>query len=207
MICQRDESLNDIELYSRINTFMRELITLLEGNSKHDEIEIVKLSYSESSLSPVISSSSMRYHYGKLAHGYAERFNKGEGDKTFNYAGAWLHNLYFTQFRSPRVNNTPNGPIGNMIKSKFKDFDKFKDAIEEHALKIQGSGWVYFARDGSIKTISNHQVRNDILILIDMWEHAYNLDYASNKSKYLDNIWRIIDWNVINTRWGRQYTT
>lgn len=184
---------------------MREIISILESKSKNDDIEIIKLNYSENGLAPVISGATMRYHYGKLAHGYAERFNKGEGDKTFNYAGAWLHNLYFMQFRAPRMNNVPNGPINNMIKSKFKDFDKFKDAIEDKALKLQGSGWVYLARDGTIKTIQNHQMRNDILILIDMWEHAYNLDYASNKSKYLDNIWRIFDWNVINTRWGQGY--
>jgi Fe-Mn family superoxide dismutase len=184
---------------------MRDLLTLLEEKSKPGDIEIVKLSYGESSLSPVVSSASIRYHYGKLAHGYAERFNKKEGDRAFNYAGAWLHNLWFTQFRSPRTNNVPNGPIGNLIKSKFKNWDNFKEEFKGAALKLQGSGWVYLARDGSIKTIHNHQVRSDILILIDLWEHAYNLDYGADKKRYLDNIWRIIDWNVINTRWGQGY--
>jgi Fe-Mn family superoxide dismutase len=184
---------------------MREIITLLEEKSRATDIEIVKLSYGETSLAPVITGVSMRHHYGKLAHGYAERFNKGEGDKTFNYAGAWLHNLYFTQFRIPRINNKPNGPISSLIKSKFKDWDLFKEKFKAVALSLQGSGWVYLARDGSIKTIINHQVRNDILILVDMWEHAYQLDYGSNKSKYLDNIWRIFDWNIINTRWGQGY--
>lgn len=183
---------------------MRELITLLEARDS-DEIEIVKLNYSESSLHPVMSSSLMRYHYGRLAHGYAERYNEGEGDKVFNYAGAWLHNVFFTQFRSPRINNKPNGPIGSLIKTKYKSWDAFKDKFIEEAMKLHGSGWIYLARDGNIKTIYNHQVRNDILILIDMWEHAYNLDYGPNKKKYLENIWRIIDWNAINTRWGQGY--
>ena len=185
---------------------MRDLITLLEANSKPGDIEIVKLSYGPGALAPVMSSGTINYHYGKLAHGYAERFNKKEGDRTFNYAGAWLHNLYFTQFRSPRTNNQPNGPIGNLIKSKFKNWDNFKEEFKTAALTLQGSGWVYLARDGTIKTIPNHQVRNDILILVDMWEHAYNLDYSANKSAYLDNIWRIFDWNSINTRWGRAYS-
>lgn len=184
---------------------MREIIKLIEDKSKADTVEIVKLNYNESALAPVFSSSLMRLHYKNLAHAYAERFNKGQGDKSFNYAGAWLHNLYFTQFRSPRTNNLPNGPIGSLIKSKYKDFDNFKDAVEKEVMKLHGSGWVYLARDGTIKTILNHQVRSDILILIDMWEHAFQTDYGSNKEKYLDNIWKIIDWNMINTRWAVPY--
>lgn len=184
---------------------MREIINLVESLSTSDKIEIVKLSYSESALSPIMSSSSIRYHYGKLAHDYATKFNDNIGDKEFNYAGVVLHNLFFTQFRNPRNNNKPNGPIGNLIKSKFKDWENFKEKFTEEALKLQGSGWVYLARDGSIKTIRNHQTKNDILILVDMWEHAFNLDYGSNKKKYLENIWKIIDWNLINSRWGQAY--
>jgi Fe-Mn family superoxide dismutase len=181
---------------------IRELINLFEA--KQETIEIIKLNYAESALSPVLSSGNMRVHYGTLAHGYADRFNKGEGDKTFNYAGAWLHNVYFQQFRAPRNNNKPNGPIGNLINQKFKNWDNFKEAFKEKALTIQGSGWCYLARSGEIKTIPNHQVRNDILILVDMWEHAFT-DYHGNKKKYLDDIWRIFDWNQINTRWGQGY--
>lgn len=184
---------------------MRDILDLLESYNRPDDIEIVKLSYSDSALAPVLGSNSMRYHYGKLAHGYAERFNKREGDRAFNYAGAWLHNLLFTQFRSPRNNNKPNGPIGNLIKSKYKNWDNFKEKFAETAMSLHGSGWVYLARDGSIKTIPNHQVRNDILILVDMWEHAFNLDYGADKKRYLENIWRIMDWNVLNTRWGQGY--
>jgi len=65
---------------------------------------------------------------------------------------------------------------------------------------IQGSGWAYLARNGSIKTIKNHQTRSDIVLLIDWWEHAWALDYQSNKEQYLDNIWRIINWDVCNER-------
>jgi Fe-Mn family superoxide dismutase len=182
---------------------IRELIDLFE--SKQDKIEIVKLNHSESSLAPVMSTSTVKYHYGTLAHGYADRYNKHEGDSNFNYAGAWLHNVYFTQFRTPRNNNEPNGPIGGLIKSKFKSWDNFREEFKATALRLQGSGWVYLARNGEIKTIPNHQVRNDILILVDMWEHAYNMDYGADKKKYLDNIWRIFDWNAINTRWGQGY--
>lgn len=184
---------------------MRDLITLLEDKSKPGDIEIVKLSYSEGALSPVMSSGTVKYHYGKLAHGYAERFNKHEGDRTFNYAGAWLHNVFFTQFRGARNTNPPNGPIGNLIKQKFKTWDDFQERFKEEALKLHGSGWVYLARDGQIKTIQNHQVRQDIVLLLDMWEHAYNIDYGPDKKKYINNWWRIIDWNMINTRYMAPY--
>ena len=77
------------------------------------------------------------------------------------------------------------------------------DKFQEEALKIQGSGWIYLACDGSIKTIVNHEVRDDILLLVDWWEHAWILDYGSDKKKYLKEQWKIINWNVINTRWGK----
>lgn len=180
---------------------MRELIELFE--SRNEKIEIVQLK--DDDFSPVLSKDLMKLHYDKLAHAYADRFNSSEGDKTFNYAGAWLHNVYFTQFREARNNNKPNGPIGHLIIQKFKTWDDFKTAFQEEAMKLQGSGWVYLARDGSIKTIHNHEVKNDILILVDLWEHAYQLDYSADKKRYLDNIWRLMDWGMLNTRWGQAY--
>ena len=63
---------------------------------------------------------------------------------------------------------------------------------------IQGSGWAYMDTKGSIKTITNHKVVNNIALLVDWWEHAWALDYQADKNKYLNNIWKIIDWNVVN---------
>lgn len=183
---------------------MRDIINLLEEKSKPDHLETIDLSFNDSALSPVISSNAIKLHK-KLWQAYCEKFNNNQGDKQFNYSGFWLHNLLFTQYRSPRTNNKPNGPVGNLIKTKFKDWDNFKEKFADAALKIQGSGWAYLARDGQIKTIQNHQIRNDILVLIDMWEHSYSTDYNADKKRYLENIWRIIDWNVINTRWAVPY--
>ena len=67
-------------------------------------------------------------------------------------------------------------------------------------MKIQGSGWLYLAKNGQLKSIKNHQKRTDIVLIIDMWEHSYQQDYGSDKSRYLDNIWRIIDWDAVNRR-------
>ena len=182
---------------------MRNIITLLEDKAKPQDIEIIPLSYEESDLSPAIGKATLDLHYGKLAHGYADRYNKNEGDKEFNYAGAFLHNMLFPQFREYRNNNKPNGPMLTLIERKFKSYESLKDQILEEAMKIQGSGWVYLSHAGSIKTIKNHEVRDDILLLIDWWEHSWILDYGSDKKKYLTEQWKIINWNVINVRWGK----
>ena len=70
----------------------------------------------------------------------------------------------------------------------------------EEAMKIQGSGWIYLSRSGEIKRIPNHQKRTDIALLVDWWEHAWAKDYGADKKKYLANIWRIINWDRVNSR-------
>lgn len=182
---------------------MRDIITLLEEKSKPQDIEIIPLNFKESEVSPVLSKDTLNLHYGKLAKGYAERYNKKEGDMDFNYAGVFLHNTLFTQFREVRNNNLPNGPMKGFIDKHFNNYEDMKSRFEEEAMKLQGSNWIYLATDGTIKSIKNHQVRNDILLLIDWWEHAWILDYGSDKKKYLNEQWKIINWNVINTRWGK----
>ena len=102
---------------------MRDIITLLEEKSKQQDIEIIPLNFEESSLAPVLSKDTIHLHYDKLAKGYAERYNKGEGDPDFNFAGAFLHNTYFPQFREARNNNKPNGPMYGFINKKFGSFE------------------------------------------------------------------------------------
>ena len=181
---------------------MRAQEFLIEGQRPQD-IEIIPLNFEAKDVAPVISKETLDLHYGKLAQGYAERYNKKEGNRDFNYAGAFLHNLLFPQFREVINNNKPNGPILSFINKHFGSYDSFKTAFAEEAMKLQGSNWIYLSDSGSIKTIHNHEVRNDILLLVDWWEHAWLLDYGSDKKKYLNEQWKIINWNVVNTRWGR----
>ena len=89
------------------------------------------------------------------------------------------------------------------IEKHFGTYEVFQKELETIAMAIEGSGWVYLASDGKIKTIEEHEVRDDILLLIDWWEHAFILDYGSDKKKYLRETWKIINWNVISTRWGQ----
>jgi Fe-Mn family superoxide dismutase len=182
---------------------MREIITILEDKSRPQDIEIIPLNFTESEVNPVLSKETLDLHYGKLAHGYAERYNNKEGDRDFNYAGVFLHNLLFTQYREVRNSNPPNGPMKGFIDKHYGSYDDMKSEFQKIAMGLQGSNWIYLAHDGSIKTIKNHEVRNDILLLVDWWEHAWILDYGSDKKKYLKEQWKIINWNVINTRWGK----
>ena len=176
-------------------------VSLNEGKTPKT-LEQTKLPYKRDALEPSISEDTINYHYGKLYKGYVDRFNNGEGDADFNEAGAFLHDLLFTQYQEPARSNDPDGSAGEFITKHFKTFDKFTADFEKEAMKIQGSGWVYLARDGKIKTIKNHEIKMDIVLIVDWWEHAWALDYQSEKKKYLSNQWKIINWNVISSRIG-----
>jgi glucose-6-phosphate isomerase len=77
----------------------RQIITLVEGTEKLEQID---LPYSHSALAPVTSKTTVDLHYGKLYKGYVDRYNKKEGDSTFNEAGAFLHSIWFSQFKAPK---------------------------------------------------------------------------------------------------------
>lgn len=175
--------------------------TTLRESHTPKSIEQLVLPYKKDELEPALSEDAVKLHYGKLYKAYVERYNNGEGDPDFNEAGAFLHRILFEQYQAPS-SNIPNGPASEFIDKHFKSFDKFKEAFSKEAMGIQGSGWVYLARDGSIKTIKNHQIKQDIILLVDWWEHAFIIDYGSDKKRYLENQWKIIDWNVISSRVG-----
>ena len=185
---------------------LRNHIELIEATTRPAKLETTPLPYGERDLEPVMSAATIRYHYENLAKGYAKRYNKDEGNsggdyaKNFNRAGNFLHNKFFPQLRAPRGANRPRGAVAELIDEKFSSYEDFREQFKEAAMKIQGSGWVYLSTGGDIKIIPNHQVRTDICVLVDWWEHAWALDYQSDKEQYLDNIWKIIDWEVCNER-------
>jgi Fe-Mn family superoxide dismutase len=174
----------------------------LQESNTPKTLELYDLSYGRASLDPVISKETIDLHFGKLAKGYVDRYNASEGDPTFNEAGAFLHNILFAQFKEPVPGNLPTGAAKQFIEKWFKTFDNFKEKFEIEAMKLQGSNWVYLARNGEIKTIKNHETRSDIVLLIDWWEHAFLLDYGSDKKKYLSNQWKIINWEIISAKVG-----
>ncbi len=176
--------------------FIKQFIT--EG--KPASLTIYDLPYDKKDLDPVMSKETLEYHFENLAKTYAKRYNAGEGDHRFNEAGVFLHNILFQQYQAPKDNNKPTGGIGDFIIEKFTNFNLFKEEFAKVAMGIQGSGWVYLAKDGTIKTIKNHEIKKDILVLVDWWEHAWALDYQQDKKKYLENQWKIMNWEHINVR-------
>ena len=146
--------------------FRSKYVTLTEAKEPKTLTQ-TPLPYDRGALGKSLSKSAIDYHYGSLYKGYVDRYNKGEGDEDFNEAGAFLHDIYFTQFRAPKGANTPVGKSLDLIDEHFGSFDKFKEEFAVEAMKIQGSGWIYLAKNGAIKTIKNHQIKNDIVLLVD----------------------------------------
>lgn len=177
------------------------LMEMAGGNIKQD-----KLKFGKGDLHPVMSKETLDYHYSGLATKYFERYNKGEGDPKFNYGGAMLHNLFFGNLKPPSGTNKPKDASRDLIEKKHGDFDKFKEAFEKEFMAAQGSNWIYMDSKGNIKTIHNHEYKKDmdIMLLVDAWEHAWALDYQQDKTKYLSNIWRIIDWDAVNERLNKE---
>ena len=163
-------------------------------------LKLEKLPYARNDLKPVMSQETIDYHYGKLAKGYVDRFNAHQGDADFNAAGAFLHNVFFPQLCEPRSNNQPHVNTAQLINKHHGSFREFKEEFTTVAMGIQGSGWVYLSRNGDVKTIKNHAIKNDIIMLVDWWEHAWALDYQADKARYLANMWKIINWDVVESR-------
>ena len=179
---------------------MRHEIDIVEASTRPAKLETTPLPYGVKDLAPVMSAETLDYHYEHLAKGYAKRYNAGEGNADFNRAGSFLHNKFFPQLRAPKAANRPKGAVLELIETNFKTWEDFKEQFKETAMKIQGSGWVYLSTGGAIKTIANHAVRTDICVLVDWWEHAWALDYQSDKAGYLNIMWKIINWDVCNER-------
>lgn len=188
-------------LYGKYRIMLHFIKSLTEDTDK-SEIRQDKLKFDKNELDPVMSEATVKYHFDGLASKYFDRYNKGEGDADFNYGGATLHNIFFANLTPPRAANKPEGLSKSIIDEKYGSFDKFKEAVEKEFMAAQGSNWIYMDYNGDVKTIHNHQYRKGmkIALLIDAWEHAWALDYQQDKAKYLANIWRIINWEVVDIR-------
>jgi len=183
-----------------MHTSIRQDLELLEATTRPAKLETTPLPYGEKDLDPVLSKNNIIYHYEHLAKGYAKRYNAGEGNADFNRAGSFLHNKFFPQLQAPKGANRPKGAILELIETNFKTYEDFKAEFKTVAMAIQGSGWTYLAASGQIKTIPNHSVRTDIALLLDMWEHSWAIDYEWDKEKYIDNFWKIVNWDIVNER-------
>lgn len=191
-----------------------------------NKFELISLPYSPNALEPVISAETIAFHYGKHLQTYVNNLNallpgsgfeemtleeivsKSEGG-IFNNAGQILnHNLYFTQFRSPRENNQPNGRIGEAIVGQFGSFDAFREEFQKKGATLFGSGWVWLSSDSDGKLVITQEPNagNPLtkgltpLLTFDVWEHAYYLDYQNRRPDYQAALWQLIDWDEVSRR-------
>ena len=191
------------------------------------KIEMPKLAYATTALEPVISEQTINFHYGKHLQNYVntlaslvkdtewdgksvEEIVKGvpEGP-IFNNAGQVLnHALYFEQFRAPRHNNLPEGRILNAINDAFGNFDNFKAQFTQAATTLFGSGWAWLSQqaDGKLvitkETNGSNPLRHGLTPLygLDVWEHAYYLDFQNRRADHVAASWDIVDWEKVEVR-------
>ena len=189
---------------------------------------LIDLSYSKDALEPVISAKTMEFHYGKHLQAYVDNLNKllpGSGleelpleevvkqssGAIFNNAGQVLnHNLYFTQFgAADKVANASKGALASQIEKQWGSVDTFKDEFVAKGVSLFGSGWVWLSAqaDGTLVISQESGASNPVvkglkpLLTFDVWEHAYYLDYQNRRAAHLAELWKIVDWRVIEARY------
>ena len=180
----------------------REAMKNVMREAKEEKLELEKLSYNADALAPVLSKENVDYHYKILSAGYVNRYNNGEGDADFNYGGAKLHNLFWQQFKPAKESRTFDGPIAQTITANYGDLKGLTEKMVEAAMTIQGSGWVYMTKTGTIKTTPNQSFKTDVFMPIDMWEHSFT-DYIpakDAKKKYIESVMKLMDWDKLNRR-------
>lgn len=186
-----------------------------------------KLPYANDALEPVISQATINYHYGKHLQTYVNNLNalvpgtpfEGKAIEEivatapdgplFNNAGQVLnHTLYFLQFTPTPKQNEPSGKLASAIARDFGNFGNFKNEMTQAASSLFGSGWAWLAmdKDGKLVIVKEANGSNPIrkgmkpLLGFDVWEHAYYLDYQNRRVDHLANLWKIIDWQIVESR-------
>ncbi len=189
-------------------------------------IDLPKLSYELDELSPFISKETMEYHYGKHHQTYVNNLNNLIISTEFenmsleeimdeapnwpiynNAAQIWNHTFYFESLWKVD-NNLPKWQVLENINKNFQNFENFKLKFTEMAMKNFGSGWTWLSINSnwSLEIVNTANAENPFktqskpLLTIDIWEHAYYIDYRNARTKYIENFWNIIDWDVVESR-------
>ncbi len=192
------------------------------------QFQLMALPYATDQLEPVISEKTLEFHHGKHLQTYVNNLNAAlEGPEwegraledivmtaaeggVLNNAGQILnHNLYFAQFRPPCDECEPAGELAQAIAKQFGDFEQFQQQFEKAGTTLFGSGWVWLSADdnGRLHITQHANADNPLrhgmtpLLTMDVWEHAYYLDYQNRRPDHLKALWQLIDWNVINDRY------
>ena len=135
---------------------------------------------------------------------HLDDFKNDENDLLFNLGGVLNHDLYW-QTINPNKKEEPNNILLTLINSKFTSLDNFKQTFIDYALNLKGSGYIFLILNNNeleLMTTLNQDSPLKYsfipLLCIDMWEHAYYLNYQNNKQEYLNNFWQIINFKYSN---------
>jgi Fe-Mn family superoxide dismutase len=190
------------------------------------------LPYAYNALEPVISEEIMKLHHDKHHAGYVNGANaaldkldkarKGElqidikavlRDYSFNFGGHVLHSIFWPNMASPgKGGGTPGGALADKIKTDFSSFDKFKAQFSDAAKTVEGSGWALLLFDNMTDQLVLTQIEKQnfmhlaqlpILLGIDVWEHAYYLQYKNDRASYVDKWWGVVNWDDISKRFDK----
>lgn len=184
--------------------------------------ELPALPYEKNALEPYISAETLEYHYGKHHNAYVVNLNnlvKGsefEGKSLVdiiktstaavfnNAAQVWNHTFYW-HCLSPKGGNEPVGVVADAINKSFGSFAAFKEQFTDAAVKNFGSGWTWLVKkpDGALAIVNTSNAGTPLtssdtpLLTVDVWEHAYYIDYRNMRPKYLENFWSLVNWAFV----------
>ncbi|WP_199611328.1 superoxide dismutase [Fe] [Flocculibacter collagenilyticus] len=186
--------------------------------------ELPALPYDKSALEPHISKETLEYHYGKHHNTYVVKLNgliegtnfegksledivrSSEGGVFNNAAQIWNHTFYWHSL-SPNGGGEPTGAVADAINAKWGSFAAFKEAFNDKAVNNFGSSWTWLVKlaDGSLDIVNTSNAGTPLtedgvtpLMTVDLWEHAYYIDYRNVRPDYLKGFWSLINWDFAN---------
>ncbi len=191
--------------------------------------ELPGLGYQFGELAPMMSQETIAFHYGKHFRNYVDNLNrlvegspyeglslgdivrKAPAGAIADNAGQVLnHTLFFEQLAPSKYAKKPTGAFLFLVEQSFGSLENMIEQLEKAAAAFFGSGWTFLAMNetGELKILSLQNGDNPLryqlipLLAIDVWEHAYYLDYQNRRRDYLKNLWLLINWHTVSMRMG-----
>jgi Fe-Mn family superoxide dismutase len=181
------------------------------------------LPYPKNALAPTMSEETLEYHYGKHHQAYVTNLNnlikgteyenlsleeiikKSSGGVFNNSAQVWNH-TFFWNCMKPNGGGAPTGKVADAINAKWGSFDKFKEEFQKSAVGNFGSGWTWLVKkaDGSVDIVNTSNAGTPLttsdkaLLTVDVWEHAYYIDYRNARPKFVEAWWNLVNWDFVN---------
>ena len=183
-------------------------------------IELPALPYARDALAPTISKETIDYHYGKHHQAYVTNLNNmidgtdhanaslediirnSEGGVFNNAAQVWNHTFYWSSL-SPNGGGEPTGDLADAINTAFGSFESFKEKFTASAVSNFGAGWTWLVKNaaGELEIVNTSNADTPItdasitpLLTVDVWEHAYYVDYRNARPAYLAKFWELVNW-------------